>query len=63
MKNLIRTKEVEDAVGPLKNMFEWEEHCGSCDWFGDDERCPFYNIVKNNPDIYWEDIGCKNFWD
>ena len=63
MKNLIRTKEVENVIAPLEYRFEWERHCGACDYFKDEERCPFYNIVKNNPDIYWEDIGCKNFWD
>lgn len=63
MKNLIKNREVENVIAPIENPFEWEEHCGACDFFGDEECCPFYNIVKNNPDIYWKDIGCKNFLD
>ncbi len=47
----------------MEDPWDWERHCGACDWFGNEELCPFYNMVKNNPDIYWEDIGCKNFWD
>lgn len=63
MKNIIKNKDIEKELYQIENPFEWEEHCGSCDYFGDEELCPFYNIVKNNPDIYFEDIGCKNFWD
>lgn len=63
MKNVIRERDIEKELAPMEDPFEWEHHCGACDWFGNEERCPFYNMVKNNPDTYWEDIGCKNFWD
>lgn len=38
MKNLIKTLEVEDALSPPKNMFEWEEHCGACMHFGNKKK-------------------------
>lgn len=63
MKNLIKTKEIEDIINPIYDPYDWEYHCGACDWFGDEKRCPFYNLVKNSPDTRWKDIGCENFWD
>lgn len=63
MKNLLNKKEAGELIPPANYPFEWEEHCGACDWFGDEEGCPFYNIVKNSPDTYWKDIGCDSFWD
>ena len=63
MKNLVRTKEVEDIVNPTYDPFEWEDHCDACIFFGDAEKCPFFNLVKDAPDTYWKDIGCDHFWD
>lgn len=63
MKNLINTRDVQDNINQKFDLFEWEQHCGACDNFADEERCPFYNLVKNAPDTYWKDIGCNNFWD
>ena len=63
MKNIIKEKAVQEVLAPFEDPFDWERHCGSCDYFGDEDRCPFYNVVKNAPETYYEDIGCKNFWD
>lgn len=63
MKNLVNNKKIADIILPLFDPYDWEQHCGACDYFGDEKKCPFHNLVKNNPDTYYEDIGCKNFWD
>lgn len=63
MKNLIKTKEIEDIINPKYDPWDWENYCGNCDWFGDEKRCPYYNLVKNSPDTRWRDIGCENYWD
>ena len=63
MKNIIKEREIERTIAPLEDTWDWEKHCSACDWFGNENKCPFHNIVKNNPETYWQDIGCKNFWD
>lgn len=68
MKNLINRpeefdEETREQIRRSQDPFDWENYCGSCDYFGNEKRCPYYNLVKNSPDTRWEDIGCKNFWD
>ena len=66
MKNLINKKVTDDSLKEYEasqNPWDWENHCSACDYFGDAKNCPHYNMVKNNPETYWRDIGCKNFWD
>lgn len=48
---------IEDANDP----FAFEKYCGSCDNFGNAEKCPFYGKVESQ--TIWTNIGCKKFWD
>lgn len=61
MKNILNSKEVQEVIRPLFDPFDWEYHCGACDYFEDKDRCPNYGHVTS--ETYYEDIGCKNFWD
>ena len=66
MKNLINKKIADESLKEYEaeqDPWDWENHCSACDWFRNKKKCPHYNMVKNNPETYWRDIECKNFWD
>lgn len=68
MKNLLTRpnefdEDTKEEIKRREDPWDWENYCGNCDWFGDEKRCPFYNLVKNSPETRWKDIGCENFWD
>ena len=47
-------------LGRLTDPWDWERHCGACDYF-ETEKCPYGGKVT--AETYYEDLGCKNFWD
>ena len=59
MKNLVNKIERDDSR--YADKYDWEHHCGACDWFGDAEKCPFFELVI--AETYYEDLNCQSFWD
>ena len=44
----------------LSEKYDWENYCGSCDYF-DTEQCPHRGRVVS--ETRWQDIFCRNFMD